>query len=249
MKKSFKVVLPFILMISIHSFLTGQTDNSIVQLEILRDKEPSLALSEFTPCYEYASLFYQDLCFRFDLLRRADRIHLRKSCKTIFDFLKQGYKVRFVVKNYEGEQDLRFNFSHLENETDTLLILSNYNAVENRILKNNEGFQDAWALLYYIIDGKPIYYKDVDKREEQNENSKNISQLRASLKNNPTPLAYINIVELYYRNNKIKKGLTYLQKNKDKIIAISIPSNEKGNIHDLIACVEESGRALEMLTQ
>lgn len=218
-----------------------------LQIEINRERVPSLQFPKIDSDYEFVSFFYQGICFEFDLLNKVDKEQLRKACEIIYDSLKEKYKVQFIVKNYINEADLGFSFGQFEDDDKALLITSNFDVKKNMLIERNGDFADSWAMLYYIINGKLISYRDIDKTDPPIDPSEEIERLKRESEENPTAITYINIAENYYKNSEIEKGLEYLYKNRDNIMNLSIKTDKRGNINDVFNCVEQEGLALRML--
>jgi len=227
--------------------LVRESSEEILQIEIDKERRPSLQIPEIDFGYEYVAAFYQSICFNFDLINKVDKGQLRQACKIIYDSLKEKYRVQFIVKDYMDDADLYFSFGQFEDDNKTLLITSNFDVNKKVIIQKNGDFADSWAMLYYIVNGKLISYRDIDKEDSTADPAEEISRLERELKKSPSSLAYINIAENYYKNNEIEKGLEYLYKNKDNIINLSIKTNKRGNINDVFNCVEQEGLVLRML--
>lgn len=79
--------------------LVRESSEEKLQIEIDKERRPSLQIPEIDFGYEYVAAFYQSICFNFDLINKVDKGQLRQACKIIYDSLKEKYRVQFIVKD------------------------------------------------------------------------------------------------------------------------------------------------------
>ncbi|MCQ2579877.1 MAG: hypothetical protein MJ159_04200 [Treponemataceae bacterium] len=207
--------------------------------------------------FGFVAAFYERLCLPFCLLDKAKQDDLRNCCYYINKSLKEGKRVSLVVKNYKDGKDLIFNFGQWP-DTPSILVVSNYDIVEQRILDEGEDLSNAMGLAYYFIDGYIIRYANTEEAVFENDNLeyaknmlydgniKNNKQIKTILeneiKNTPTPAAYIYLAQYYFNERQVKKGLSILNQNKS-----FIESTDDKDILDLYRCAYEEGKALELI--
>ncbi len=240
MKKKIAVLL--FVFTSMISCIFSESNQNIKKLELYADSEKTLNFPKMDSKFEYVTLFYQDIFFNLNLLNNVDRDALRKICIQIYDKLNNGYKSQIVVKDFIDNQDLIITFGQMPGSSEALLIMTNYNKANNSIITNPEDMKDSWGLLYYLKDGKLIYYKNIDK--EQIPAEEKLKRNLNALETDPRPITYVVIAENYFEMNQIKKGIKYLKDNKKKAIDLSPKTTKPGNINDVILCVEEEGKVL-----
>lgn len=209
--------------------------------------------------FGFVSAFYERICFSFGLCDTVEAETLRKSCALINRSLKDGKKIQFVVEKYENDADLMFSFGPFGDEQNSVLVASNFDAREKRLLRRDESMENSWGMLYYVIDGRFINYSAPDNAEKADDtvhyanemlydknsaNDKKVSiLLEKEIKQNPSAMAYIILAQSYFNEKKIKKGLRLLEKNKDLILKLS----RQSDMVDIFNCTYEEGMALELI--
>ena len=215
------------------------------KLELYADKEKTIDLSQMNSKFEYVTLFYQDIFFNLNLLNSLNKDDLREICLKVYENLQNGYRCQIRVKKFLNGEDLKITFGQMPDANDSLLITTNFDRAKNKIITNMEDMKDSWGLLYYLIDGKFIYYKNTNKPrltpEEKLE--KNLTKLSED----PKPIVYMMVVENYFEMNEIEKGIAYFNENKDKAISLSPKTDKPGNIHDVITCMEEESKIFQVM--
>lgn len=191
--------------------------------------------------YEFVSLFYQNVFWNFDLFESVNHGNLKPICKMAYESLKAGHKCLIVIKNYIDGQDLQFTFTQLGNDNRTLLIMSNYDNATQTIVPDGGDLSNSWALLYYIIDGKLVHYKNTNNvvapaKDRLNENLKII-------KSNPDPYKYIEIAGNYIELGNYKKAKKFLEDNEKKILSSS--GNDADDFIELIYYIKEEAEVLQ----
>lgn len=240
-----KEKLLFVIMVILFSTFAFSASNKSIKLELYVDSEETIDFSKMDSKFEYVTLFYQNIFFNLNLLNSVDKDVLREICIKCYNNLKNGYRSLIVVKKFLNNQDLKITFTQIPDNNENLLIMTNYNKDKNIIIPENESREDSWALMYYLKNGKLVYYKKIDKEElsAQEKIKKNLSDLE----NDPKPIIYMMVVENYFEMNEIEKGLKYLNENKSKAIKLSPKTSKPGNINDVILCLEEEGKVLMQL--
>ena len=213
-----------------------------MDVELYTENVKAVDFSEMDSEFEFVTLFYQNIFFTFDLLNYVDRDALRDICIDLYNSLKEGYRSQVVVNNFIGNDSLIITFSQMPSDKSSLLIMTNYDNVKKSIIVDPDDMKDSFALLYYLRNGKLIYYKYVD--EEQVSAQEKLEQNLKDLKDDPQSITYVKIAENYYEMNEIERGLKYLKDNKKKAIKLSPKTSKPGNINDVILCVEEEGKTL-----
>jgi|GEM_PF-882176 len=222
-------------------------------------KNADFSFPDIKSDFGFVSAFYERICFSFGLLDFVDADTLRKSCAFINRSLKDGKKIQFVVEKYENDADLIFSFGPFADERNTVLVTSNFDVREERLLRRDESMENSWGMLYYIIDGRIINYTASDNAEKNEDtvhyanemlydknpaNDKKIGiLLEKEIKQNPSAMAYIVLAQSYFNEKKIKKGLRLLEDNKELILHLS----RQTDIADIFNCTYEEGRALELI--
>jgi len=239
-----KKSLLFVILAMFFSSFAFSASKKNMELELYADSEKTIDLSNMDSKFEYVTLFYQDIFFNLNLLNSVNKEDLRNICTIVYDNLQNGYRSLVVVKNFLDNQDLKITFTQMDGN-DNLLIMTNYDKAKNQIIPENESLADSWGLLYYLKNGKFIYYKNIDKEElsAQEKLEKNLNEL----KNNPKPIIYMMVVENYFEMNEIEEGIKYLKKNKSKAKKLSKKTSKSGNINDVILCTKEEGKVLLQL--
>lgn len=245
MKKLFLIVIMFAA-----CTLSFSQSKKLLKIQVAKDSRKTLDFSKMDSDFEYVSIFYQKFLLGFDILNSADKRELRDICKLVYKTLNNGYKAQIIVKKFRNDQDFIINFGQWPDNNETLLITSNYHIGKKKLLNDaemhkEEEVRDSWGTLYYIKNGKLIYYQDIDNEilsaEAKLEN--NLSELEK----NPKPITHIMIVENYFEMNEIDKGLQYLNENKDKILSLASETSDSKNINNLITCLEEEAKVLREL--
>ncbi len=241
MKRKLLIIVIFLMMCS-----TAFSKPQKLKLELIRSPNKIFDCPQLNPNFEFASMFYQAVCFNRNLLNLVDNEILKATCKCIYEDISNGYACLMTVKRFSGNQDLEIKFEYF-NDRNALLILSNYDAQNKKIITNKNDMGNAWGLLYYIIDGTLVYYEDINKPKISAEEK--LKANLTALKENPVPILYISITENYFEMGMIDEGIKFLNENKDKAIELNQQISKIGNIKDVILCVEEEGKVLKELNQ
>lgn len=207
--------------------------------------------------FGFVSFFYESICLPFGLLDMTKQDDLRSCCLDMNKSLKEEKRATFVVKNYKGGKDLKFTFGQWPNKP-SILIISNYDVAEQRILNDGEDLSNVFALSYYFVDGYIIKDSNIDEAVFDNDNLdyaknmlydgniKNNKKIKTILENeinkNPTPVAYIYLAQYYFNERQVKKGLDILSENKELI-----ESTGEKHILNLYKCAYEEGKVLETI--
>ncbi|MDO4506615.1 MAG: hypothetical protein Q4B64_06665 [Spirochaetales bacterium] len=227
------------------AFARNSNYSKNLEIELYADSKATVDFSQMDSKFEYITLFYQDIFFNLNLLNRVNRNDLRNICLKVYENLKNGRKCQIIVKNFLDNQDLSITFGQMPSTKDSLLIMTNYDKAKNTMITDPENMKDSWGLLYYIKNGKLIYYKNIEKEHKsaQEKLEKNLDIIET----NPKPIVYMMVVENYLEMNEIEKAIKYLKDNKDKAIKLSPKTTKPGNINDVILCMEEECKIFQMI--
>ena len=237
MKRKLLIIVVFIMLCS-----SAFSKPRKLQAELRRSQDKIFDCPHVNPNFSFVCMFYTDLCFNRDLLNLVDKKTLRDICKCVYQHINDGYVCFMTVYDYSNNQNLNITFKYIE-KTNLLVITSNYDAENKRIVSYEENMDNTWAAGYYIENGDLIYYKYINNQRSDPEEK--LERKLAALEGNEDPLLYIEIAETYYEMNKIEEGMKFLKNNKTKALKLS----PKGNLKDIIATVEEEGEVLLEMNQ
>lgn len=232
----------FIFVLVLTALCVSVFSESKSQLQILayKDSAKTLDFSKLESDYEFVHVFYHDICLSANLMNRIDRKELSDVCKKVYKSLKSGYKSQIVIKKAVNGKDLKLNFGQFPNDSATFLMTSNFNMKTQKIIANNSELNDSWAILRYIENGKLVRIDQDEIISAEEKLKKNLSELETD----PKAITYMLIVDNYFELGEIKKGLAYLEENKDKALSLIQRTSDPDNIKGLISCLEQEGKVL-----
>lgn len=237
MKRKLLIIVIFLMLCS-----SAFSQPKKLQAELRRTQNKIFDCPHLNSNFSFVSMFYTDVCFNRNLINLVDKETLREICKCVYQHISDGYLCFITVYDYSNNQNMDIIFKYIE-ETNLLVITSNYDAENERIIPYEENQDNTWALGYYIENGDLVYYEYKNKPRSAPEEK--LQRQLAALEGNEDPLLYIEITETYYEMNKIEEGMKFLKNNKSKALKLS----PKGNLKDIIATVEEEGEVLLELNQ
>lgn len=237
MKRKLLIIVIFLMLCS-----SAFSKPKKLQAELRRTQDKIFDCPHLNSNFSFVSMFYTDVCFNRDLLNLVDKKTLRDICKCVYQHINDGYVCFMTIYDYSNNQNMDIIFKYIE-ETNLLVITSNYDAENERIIPYEENQDNTWALGYYIENGDLVYYEYKNKPRSAPEEK--LQRQLAALENNEDPLLYIEITETYYEMGMIDEGINFIAKNKAKAIKLS----PKSNIKDIIATMEEEGKVLLELNQ
>ena len=237
MKRKLLIIVVFLMLCS-----SAFAKPKKLQAELRRTQDKIFDCPHLNSNFSFVSMFYTDVCFNRDLLNLVDKKTLRDICKCVYQHINDGYVCFMTIYDYSNNQNLDITFKYIE-KNNLLVITSNYDTENKRIVSYEENMDNTWAAGYYIENGELIYYKYINKQRTAPEEK--LERKLAALEGNEDPLLYIEITETYYEMNKIEEGMKFLKNNKSQALKLS----PKGNLKDIIATVEEEGKVLLELNQ
>lgn len=248
-----KLVLIAILFFSV---FTLHAQNKFT-IEVYRDKNQTFSLPKVKSDFGFVVLFYERIVYNFDFQNSVESQKLQEACKFILASLKQGKKAQLLVKNYNGSNDLYFNFGQFQKDETSILVTSNYDTVTKKLLQKGDNFGNTFALLYQVVDGNVVKSnapQEAEKSENKlkyandllfDKNKKNDAQIKKLLEKeieeNKTPGAYIVLSQFYFSNKNVNWGLKFLEESKTHIV-------KDKNLSKIYDCTYAQGKALEFIS-